>query len=155
MLGRYDTVYRNKKRSWDVHSRALPVRHHLFSDFFPTPLKSSVKEVSSGWEYVTPGCEDINQAPISNLECWETEHTRGFTGHFILCSWRWRGRLKQTNNQNDLGFHWMWKRILTYVLSISHSLWDTTMPTTEAQEVKNSFCLYGIVQYVCINWLPG
>lgn len=32
------------------------------------------------------------------------------------------GRLEQTTCQNDLGFLWMWKWTLTYVLSISHSM---------------------------------
>lgn len=76
-----------------------------------------------------------------------------FKGHFILCSWRWRGGLSKQPAKMILDFFECGNE-LSHMFSQFHTPWDTTMPTTEAQEVKNSLFLYGILEYVCINWFP-
>lgn len=42
----------------------------------------------------------------------------------------------------------------SHMFSQFHLRRDTTMPTTETQEVKNSLFLYGILEHVCIHLFP-
>lgn len=146
----HSIVYRNRKRS-EMYMAETP-RCSLISS---TPLK---KDVSSGWEWETPGCEDISQAPIGNWEGWGMEHTLPVFSKDTLCSRRWRGGLSKQTTIITLDFSEHGNEF-SYMFSQFHTfLRDTTMPTTEAQQIKNSPFLYRILyfrRYVCINCFSG
>lgn len=143
---RIDLRYSEKSRTYGPSS--------FLWFFFPLVLLKVVSGRSSGWKYMTPWVwKHKSGSHGSNLEYWEMEHTHGFKGplffqrtlYFMFLEME-RGR--QTC-QNDLGFLWMWKWILTYVLSISHS-WDTTMPPQKLKRSKTpSFYILWACAYIC------
>lgn len=64
---------------------------------------TTVREAPSSWECVTPGYEDINQAPIDNwrAEEWDTP-LQWFQR--TLCSWKGRGGVSKQPTKITLDF---------------------------------------------------
>jgi len=126
-------VYRDKNRS-----KRHIAEPHLWSIicsliFFLLLLKAVSRKCPLAESLWLLGMKTY-QAPRVNLEGWEKEHTHGFKGHFILCSWRWRGGLSKQATKMILDF--IECDMNSHICSLDFTL--SVIPLSQAQRLKRS-----------------